>query len=211
MRAAALGWHRRRAGAVAQHRIDAGPLAAGATDAKIAAMRLVLLAAASLALAAQAAVGAAALWGITRSHLGLSFEARCCATTAWRITRVLGADAAALDDLRSLPPGTVLACHDSMSLAANVGSLADLQRVPPERIQQLNARNGLLVQWKQLLFPPRLLLALPQPVEAVENEVRAGRAAVLCLLPGDPEPTSRAGWKRTLATPRVQVWTFRTE
>lgn len=177
-------------------------------------MRRLVPVAATVLLAVQGLLSLAECWHASMRRMSEPFGRRFLASTEDRIAAVLGADNATyreLADGAGLPAGAVLACHDSAALVAGLGTVEEARRLPPERFEQLNQRNGLLVQLKMLLFPRLLALALPDPVGAVEGEVRAGRAAALCLLPGDPDPGERNGWRCRHKSPHVQVWTFQTE
>ena len=177
-------------------------------------MRRLVPLAATVLLAVQGLLGLAECWRTAAQRAATPLGRRFLATTEERIATALGEDAGVYTELAGgadLPIGAVLACFDSATLVAGLGAVEAARRLPADRFEQLNRRNGLLVQLKLLLFPRLLALTLPDPVGAVESEVRAGRAAALCLLPGDPEPGERKGWRCRHKSPRVQVWTFQTE
>jgi hypothetical protein len=165
-------------------------------------MRPVLLFAASLVLAWQAVLAVVALGGAAVGRAGVSWHERLFASTDDRMRRVLGADAELAFALRTMPPGTLMLCQKV------TGSLEGGQ-LPPN-FAELAARNGLLEQLTHLLYPDPFLLPTPTPIVDVENLTRRGVAAMLGVLPGDPEPTDRKGWTRTHAS-RFQAWQFRTD
>lgn len=165
-------------------------------------MRPVLLFAASLVLAWQAALAVSALAQGAWARAAIPWHERLFASTDDRIRRVLGADAEIVFALRTLPPGTILLSQEV------AGRLEDLK---PGDLERLAARNGLQQQLAQLLYPQPFLLPTPRPIESTEDLVRRGRNAMLCVLPGDAEPNERKGWQRTRALPELQVWEFRTE
>lgn len=165
-------------------------------------MRLVLLLAASLVLAWQAALAVAALGGAAADRAAVSWNERLFASTDDRIRAVLGDDAQLVVELRKLPPGTLLLSQ------AHAGQAADLT---PGDFERLAARFSRLHRLSQLLYPAPFLLSVPQPIEGVEHCARRGRKAMLFALPGDAEPNDRKGWQRVSTTPGPQVWEYRTE
>jgi hypothetical protein len=165
-------------------------------------MRVLLSLAGVLLLGWQAVVGAMAMGDAVRARAAVPWRIRWPASPEDRLRQVLGAEAELLAGLRQVSrPGELI-------LGQKVtGTPADL--AVPGALARLDARNRLLVQTTQLLFPHPFLLPVPDPIPSVEGLVRRGRPARLCVLEGDPVPAQRPGWERGHAPAGFEIWSFR--
>ncbi len=133
------------------------------------------------------------------------------ATTADRVRRALGDDAAIVTALRDVVPRGTVVLNRQVH-----GSLEELRRTAVDErqliaaLERLSARNGLFVQLTALTFPAPCLLSVPDPVAVVEREHAAGRDRWLFVLADDPEPEGRPGWTRVHRDRRFSLWRFRT-
>lgn len=169
----------------------------------IARMR-VLLSVAGVLLGWQAIAGAMALSEGVRARGALPWRVRWPASPEERLRLVLGAEAELLAGLRQVSrPGDLILGQKV------IGTPADL--VVPGVLERLDARNRLLVQTTQLLFPHPFLLPVPDPIPAVEGQARRGRPARLCVLEGDPVPAQRPGWEREHVRAGFEIWSFRAQ
>lgn len=166
------------------------------------------------ALALRAAVVVTLVWQAGAAALQLGERAIGQAQVPWRqrlfdttddkLRRALGADAELLFALRTaVPPGSLLVTH-------KLGGPEDFERVQrdPSLFPVLQARKGLLVQLTTLLYPDPFFHEAPAAIEFVEDLVRRGIDALLCVLPGDRSPAGRAGWTQLVDHPGFQTWRF---
>lgn len=175
-------------------------------------MRLLLPLAALLLLTWQAGEAVLVLAHGAATRAAIPWQLRLCATTDERIRRALGADAELLFALRgAVAPGSLLITQKVEGRVEDIRSVAEFER--------LSAKNGLLLQLTTLLYPDPFLLPASHPIPTVEDLVRHGHAAALCVLPGDADPGTRPGWSLVPASPpssppsspHFQLWRFRTE
>lgn len=165
-------------------------------------MQLVLRLAVCAALGWQAVMGGIALGHRTAVQQAVGYRARFLADTETRLRSALGADADLLFALRAaVPSGSLVITQKVTGRIEDIKSAADFER--------LNARNGLLVQLTTLLYPDPFLLAVSDPIAAVEDLVHHDREASLCVFRGDREPADRAGWSRTQQAAGFAIWHFR--
>jgi hypothetical protein len=139
------------------------------------------------------------------THDGVGWPFRLGATTNERVRRVLGDDAAIVEQLpQRVPPGTVLLNRQFVVTPEMIAQLQAGQVSQPE-FERLAARNGLFLQLTALLFPQPFLRSVPEPIALAELEAQPGHDRWLFVLHGDPEPTDRPGWQ---CSHRAANWTL---
>ena len=164
-------------------------------------MQIFLRVAVSLLLAWQASQAVLRMVGTAGAHADVTFRESLLATTDERLRRALGDDADILLAMREV------ATPDSLWLTQKVtGLIEDIET--PADFERLSARNGLLVQLTTLLYPEPFLLAVPDPVAAVEGLVRRGHAAELCVFPWSRPPARREGWRRLRRNRHFELWSY---